>query len=178
MYRLTPINFNTDSDFIAHCLNECKEQLEVHATKNTMLTVLEIEDRVEQGHSEIYKCVVNGSPVGILQVDFLRGGCAELHGLLLPSERCKGRRAVRLVNMFIKHAFGDEQSDLNLFKLKARISTGNRAMERVLKHCGFQKEGLLVGEWIGHEGRDWALVMKLVNPAKKDMIVKRPKQNE
>jgi RimJ/RimL family protein N-acetyltransferase len=160
MYRYVAVDFDHDSEFILSLLHQCRETIEKHVWEQAVQTILAMEEAVKGGHTQLFKAMVGNTPVGMVQFNVNHAGIIELHGLLLPNERVKGKRALRFIQMAVDFAF----NELNAYKVKAHIPALNAPFERLLRHCGFTKQGMLKGEWNGFEGRGNVLCLHRLNP--------------
>lgn len=153
--KLTPVDFNQDANFINQCLRACVEHLERHTTDNTVLSVLHLEDQVQQGTTQVFKGLADGKAVGMMILVLYPNGISEVQAVLLPDER-KGLRALMFLHMMCDYAF----NTLNQFKLKVQIKRSSRNPAEVIsRRVGFKKEGLLKGEWNGLYQRGDALLL-------------------
>lgn len=124
----------------------CKEDFLNDHENDIILLINEYERKLRNGSTKAFLVKVDNEKAGIIWVDIDTYDVGRIRAGLLPAYR-QGILSLNLLRDFIKYCF----SSLNLRKLDAEIVLslnryGKRQTapaERLLRHLGFKKEGLV-----------------------------------
>jgi hypothetical protein len=120
----------------------CKDDFLNDYDNDIILIINEYERQIKKGQTKAFLVRINGEKAGIIWVEMMYG-VGRLRAGLLPKYR-QGVRSYNLLKDFARYCF----DSLKLRKLDAELVLPNdskktSAGERLLRHLGFKKEGLL-----------------------------------
>jgi [ribosomal protein S5]-alanine N-acetyltransferase len=144
--------------FVAHADPETHTYWSGPAHARVEVTRRDIAQTLAMAQGRVWAIAESGGEaLGRIALFVLREGVGEI-GIILRRDahgRCLASKALALVQTY---AFGD----LNLHRLAADIDPENAACLALFQRAGFEREGLLRGNWKTHLGvRDSVIMGKL-----------------
>lgn len=113
---------------------------------DVILFIQDMQRELSRQDAKGWICKVNGVPAGVLWVSVDSRQIGELFGGCLPEFRQGlAKNVARFSIDFVDWCFNQQQG-LGLRKLRAETPVYNHQAEKLLKHLGFRKEGLLLAE--------------------------------
>lgn len=137
--KLKKLNPDDANDIIAlaEIMAACKDELLTDHCKDINLQVCQMEQSIRHNRSVCLLGMKDDQVVGGFWVDFDED--TGLFGAALLPEYRRPRVAIQFTRLFFDVCF----KNLGLFKLETLIPIRNRPAERICRHLGMRKEGLL-----------------------------------
>jgi hypothetical protein len=133
--------------FLGELLVACGGGLFDAATDDPILTVCMLEQDVRMGRSVCALALVDGRPVGALWAEAKAHEVFNLYGGMMPWNGLRSP-ALPILKAFCTLLFEYQGAH----KLTAEVACWNRKAERLMRHVGFKKEGLL-RDAVEHHGK-------------------------
>jgi [ribosomal protein S5]-alanine N-acetyltransferase len=149
---------DADALFAAHGDPETHKYWSGPAHRNVDETARYIEDTLAMKGAHVWAITESGGEaLGRIALFVPRDGVGEI-GIVMRREATGRGLASKAVNIVVDHGF----SELGLHRIAADIDPDNNASISLFLRAGFQREGLLRGNWKTHLGvRDSVIMSKL-----------------
>jgi [ribosomal protein S5]-alanine N-acetyltransferase len=144
--------------FAAHGDAETHKYWSSPAHRSVDETARYIEDTLAMKGARVWAITESGGEaLGRIALFVLRDGVSEI-GIVMRRDATRRGLASKAVSLVVEHAFGE----LGVHRIAADIDPDNSASISLFLRAGFQREGLLRGNWKTHLGvRDSVIVGKL-----------------
>jgi [ribosomal protein S5]-alanine N-acetyltransferase len=156
---LRPLTANdADALFAAHSDAKTHHYWSSPAHRDMSETRRYIEDTLAMANAHVWAITeTGGEALGRIALFVQREGVGEIGIIMRPDATGRGL-ASKAVNLVCEHAF----SALGLHRVAADIDPDNSASISLFLRAGFQREGLLRGNWKTHLGiRDTVMMARL-----------------
>jgi RimJ/RimL family protein N-acetyltransferase len=149
---------DADALFAAHGDAQTHKYWAGPAHKDVAQTKRYIEETMEMRGAHVWAITEDGGEaLGRIALFVLRDGVGEI-GIIMRREATGRGFASKAVHLVVDHAFGA----LGLHRITADIDPDNSASISLFLRAGFQREGMLRGNWTTHIGvRDSVIMGKL-----------------
>lgn len=148
--------------FAAHSDDQTHRYWSSPAHRSVEETARYIEDTLAMKGAHVWAITESGGEaLGRIALFVLREGVGEI-GIVMRREATGRGLASRALNLVVEHGF----TGLGLHRIVADIDPDNTSSLSLFLRAGFQREGLLRGNWKTHLGvRDSVIMAKLKAPA-------------